>query len=566
MSRSSMPPTPPLENATDRSARMMQQMMLEGRRDFLKKHCDMLAASYPPSCSLPERISGQPIDAHLKAEIQALTDYLVALRTKNTNTGNTQLINFIDAVVIDKVGKDGDGISTRLAKHFAQLTSNVAPYVSLTEQGAKLYWQTSKNRDHFYAILAAHGIPATRYDGDNHNDSVSRETGCSVVVSHLHVEALLALAQYHSYSLKPCVTDWYESKQLNHAALYVKTAEAQRQSMQQVKLPVSVASIERVPFNTTEDLVKVTLAAEIPKATPSSLKPKHVVILLDDSGSMAPLPLWARDPDAPSANFPDKMEAANKALRAFVDNLYRTDPETLITIQSMNEKTLWYRVPVKCLATGSPDRRPGADGTPAGARVSSIQAKGETPLIEILVNSAVFLRQNPENLTIPQEEIDNTTVVLLSDGQPNGTAEYALTAMRTSAGGRFPFVIVPGLTNANFASYGIEGFECRSLPAILPMSIGEDANQVFMSELASSMHMPEVFVSTNEDMQKDIKHGMACLKDAMHRVPQCFVGLTYTKPDNTTDVKGVEEYHLNSGFARKVYFKIPTGSSHLAHC
>ncbi|OGT44388.1 MAG: hypothetical protein A3F13_01755 [Gammaproteobacteria bacterium RIFCSPHIGHO2_12_FULL_40_19] len=400
--------------------KQLVQMMLEARLSFLKKHVGFLAQQEDlkdlPVLTLPDQKKDQPIDQYLKAQIEALTNHLKKIEE---DTNDQTLKNYIAAVKIDKKGENAAFISRNLFEQFAQLNldnDSKDPHVSLTTQGAKLYWKTLGNRDHFYDILSAHGIPAEKLDQDyrDNNPEQFPESRYSVAIPHLHVEALFELAQYHPYNLVPTVGDWYAAKKLNRHTLL--TGEVIEQSKKQINFPQEKFEIEflgatRAHLNNKDDLVTVTIAAEV---EPTPDHSPHVVILFDDSGSMRG----------------DKINAANAALKKFVMGL---DPNTLVSIQPFNTSTAADRRKAfelqKMVQLGKP------------LDWCSMLADGTTPLHAALASSAVFLRENRSTLTISADAIRNTTIVLLTDGQPNdttatatATAENAVVGMKTTSG------------------------------------------------------------------------------------------------------------------------------------
>ena len=466
---------------------------------------------------------------------------------------------YLSGVLLPKIGCDADGISTRIAKHFQQLSRDKLeqPFVLLNERGLYLYWNKPEDAGMFYNFLRAQALPACLIDsylldGDVPETMktlpvVQRYQGGgtqAVHIPHLYVEKFLALAQYHSYSLKPVVNDWYAARKLNRAKLVTAEAMAYQQSTETKPLEIVLVSATRVSLNAQEDLVKIDITASV---APVAAQPAHVVVLFDDSGSM----------------MGHKIQAANQALKKFVIDL---SPDALVSIQPFNAKTVAFRRTAAelqaevqaCLLVGK--------GNPAWC---SIPANGNTPLIEALANSAVFLRQHPTDLTISDEVIRNTTIVLLTDGQPSkGSAEEAVPAMQTTCGlghDLLSAVKVPGVTEGNYLSYGLKGFACRVLPVVFPIAISTDSDAVFVQNLATQLHMPQAFVSTGDNIQQEIDAAMGILSHMLVRVPQAFIGLHYQSQDVNMAV-GVEEHNIFHGRPRTVYLTIPRDAQQLNLC
>ncbi|MGL5741133.1 MAG: hypothetical protein ACRCXC_00550 [Legionella sp.] len=345
----------------------------------------------------------------------------------------------------------------------------------------------------------------------------------------------MTLAQYHPYNCEATVREWYEARKINRPTLLGQEIRNQPQQVT-VESPIYTTDVIRVPFSETNDLVRLTVAAQYTQ-TRQKAKPHHVVILLDDSGSMG---------NGPGS----KMAAANQALRGF---LSKFPDDTIVSIQPFNASTLAYHLPVVEL-------RKALD------KYCSTPATGGTPLCEILACSAVFAREKPENHVISTEALNHTTIALLTDGQPNwGKSKDALAAMQETKSSNALFlntinhqstINVPGVNADNFISYVLPNFRCQQLPVVLPISIGSDSDQPFMEELADAFHVPGAFVHTDHNMQKDINAAMDLLMQMRGRVGRAFLGLSFLNGGKVEAV-GQEEQNLFFGRTREIYVRVP---------
>lgn len=532
-------------SATRDTSLLLQIMELEARRDFLAFHVKALNQPIiviKRAAATVETLEQQ--QTRLQTEISTHEEALKLLQHQQP-----ELKDYIQGVLLRKFGQEKDGISTRIANHFAPLTEGILPFVSLETDGLRLYWNNPKHALKFAHFISAHQlthsirkakVPATpgapeavlaQYQSDD----------CTVVsIPHLQVEAFLKLAQYHSYSLKAVASDLYAAKKFNRGELVTLEALASAQPALREHFEASFVKAVRVPLDAERELVRVSITADVKPA--STTQPRHVIVLFDDSGSM----------DG------DKIVAANEALKEFVKGL---DPDTLVSIQPFNAKTVAFRQQASELQAQVYPKHP-------NPHWCSIPATGGTPLVEILANSAVFLRDVAANLAISEDAIRNATVVLLTDGQANGAAKTTISAMQTSHGAAATLldaVSVPGVTQENYISYGLDGFSCRVLPVIFPISIGRDSDQQFMHELASSLHMPEAFVSTGPNMQTEINEAMGTLEGMLIRVPQVFVGLGFEQ-HGLAHAVGTEEHNVFNQRERVCYFTVPAAAQDLRLC
>jgi hypothetical protein len=497
-------------------AKEQKTIDLEARRAFLEyylgeKKLEAKASKKEPAQEHYDR------DDILAADIKQLEETI-----KDENA------LFTAPLLAKKEGLDKDGISTRLAKQFCQLfPGSRIPYVQLSEKGIQFYWKNAYAGEGFPKVLKAHGFKVSEkkeslHEHDEPNSQLREQyQDCySTLIPHKQAEKLLRLAQYHPYNLKITLDDWYKSKKLNRALCLTKEALFEKKSE---PLSIHYHEMERVELDDKTDLIKVSLVADIKE----SEHPHHVVVLLDDSGSM----------DG------KKIDAALKALKKFIENL---PSNTIVSIQPMNAKTLAYRMSVDELKKDI-------------EKYVNVKATDGTPLAEILAASAALVRKDPNGFIISEEELNHTSIVLLTDGQDNNsrTAAQAITMMKNSKDfSHFSALQIPGMENKEICSYGKPNFPCEILPPILPVGISDDADSIFIDELAEHLHSPVAHVQTNKDIDKDTQHALDMFSLMRNRVPSCFIGLTY-EADNKAQGLGIEEHNLFNHRSRDIYFTIP---------
>ena len=526
-------------------------MNLEARRNFLRDYAAKFAAQSKTaraeqfltaaSALLVDPTREQELNVDIAQSVMELRDIQQRVPF---------MARAIDLVLLPKVGSDNDGISKTLAKRFGQFVAPISePFVQLLEDGLHLYWKEGKIAEQFSNALKLHGISSeTAFGGltdvlvPESMSQLSKEErfqgeNCQhVVIPHRHVEPLVALGQFHPYSCKAVVTDLYQGK-FDRASLLVKDHLLHPSSTPRPH-PIHITDVVRVAIPGQDDLVRVTLAADdLTTDEAATSYSHHVVILLDDSGSMNGA----------------KMKAANAALREFIKQL---PAKTLVSIQPFNAETVAYRLKVEDLQADLDN-------------YCSTPATGGTPLIEILACSALFARKNSQDLILSEDELSRTTWALLTDGQPNGKAKDAVVAMETSqSAGHSLFldeaINIPGVTKDNFISFGMGGFRCRLKPVVLPISVGSDSDEVFMRELAMEFHAPEVFVKTDKNMVSDIKHAMDVLMQMRGRV-SAYVGLGFNGNDSF-HAMGQEEQNMFFGRTRTAYYRVSPGAKDLKIC
>lgn len=517
-------------------------MELEARRDFLRQYADKDFTYHIADQAMVDK------KEKYQAEIQALE---TSLNSKETHREKYALI------LLKKIGQDNQGISTTLAKHFGQLAGadGDAPFVLLKKEGAQLIWPSKEAANQFFTGLQQHHLRCAQAvqglaDGDvpepmKGTDAVKKfQSGNCVTVTlpHTEVEKLVALAQFHPYNLKQVVSDWYEAKKLDRAALLGQEINNESNTkIADTRSPLQVATFNRVSFSDTEDLIQLSVAAEelkVPDATVSH----HVIILLDDSGSMCG----------------SKMHAANAALGGF---LLKLPENTIVSIQPFNATTLCYRTSITEIKKNI-------------GNYTNTPATDDTPLIESLATSALFVRENPNDLLISEAALQHTTIALLTDGQPNkGNSQDAISAMQkseyeTEYGNLCLFAVdsqkVGNFDTGQFISYGVSGFACQQLPVVFPIAIGAYSDQKFLEELAASMNMPHAFVDTDlQKLQKDIDDSMNLLLQMLGKLSRAFIGINYDLSNHST-AQGVEEQNLFYGRTRDIFFRVPKDAKDLS--
>jgi len=527
-----------ITEAQKKAAKLMQY---EARRDFLRQHVAVVAKKTKiPYNALKTNIQAskshkERIEAY-QSEISSLENYLNEIKTKSLEQKP-----YINIVLAAKLGEDSEGISRTTSKRFGQLAQGRDPFVHLDETGVRLVWKSKQDAENFMAALIAHGLsPKIMQEGLNNEEvpenmrqlaDTEKYQGAScytVRVPHLQIEQLVALAQYHPYNCEAVVREWYAARKLDRPQLLGQEID---KAPKQKETNASIYQTEalRVKYSDTHDLVRLTVAAQDTRSDEKIKKKHHVVILLDDSGSM----------QGP------KMTAANEALQQFLESL---DDDTLVSIQPFNAKTLANQVPAKKIKEQV-------------SQYCNTPATGGTPLVQVLASSAVFLReQNGADNIISTEELNNTTIALLTDGQDssNGSGSQALIAMQESeyhSALLLPALDVPGINSDNFISYGLPGFGCRQLPVIFPISIGSDSDANFMNTLATSLKTPQAYVDQS-NVNTGIQVAINYLKQMRGRVGRAFIGISYQTGGKEVSV-GQEEQNLFFGRTRDVYITVP---------
>jgi ankyrin repeat protein/uncharacterized protein YegL len=401
----------------EEEAALLKKIKSEARRNFLRQYTEEIANYFQR-----HTINNAPVLKDLPAEVdQQITAYegylteatrvrsVIPADEKNSPTEALPL------VLLSNVGDDTQGISRNLAAQFGQLELQARlPFVELEERGLCFYWDTQAAAEQFTRRLQAGGVRASSTNGKAPTNKEFVNATYSTIIPHLSVDQLLIIAQYHPYNIEYVVDDLYKSRGLNRASLLINDIDAE-ENLALTQAVTQVTSISQTAHASyPHDIVKIKLAplsSRLPETKNDA--PEHIVFLLDDSFSMVGA----------------KMKHANAALRKCVDSL---PDHTLISIQPFNASTVAYR-----LSVGEIKKFIGAHPSQPTARkdmLFSIPATGGTPLVEMLVNSAAFVRNNPNGLMLTAQELNRTTIVMLTDGQANGPAKDAIHAMKTTQG------------------------------------------------------------------------------------------------------------------------------------
>ncbi len=514
-------------------------MDLQMQRDFLEKHAKFIAKE--TNTLLPSIIDTSLEDGRrtpeenyqrhkhfLKNQIQAYRHYV---QSSQYTPSYTQI------VLLRKVGSEEAGISTNLGRHFAQLQRiPVAsiPFVELSFNGGLcFYWKNREEAIQFQNALSAHQIPTIAtieqlpgYQNQYHEYKTAQTM--AVKVPHRYIEALLSVAQYHPYSYEKVINDLYQGKMDRTQAILAEVEQGRTVATAKQESFVAVTQVDRLPLTQEKDLIAIEIGsckpATVEKDTP------HLVLVLDDSGSM----------DG------EKIEALNKALRTLIHSL---DDNVLVSIQTLNLPTIAQRKPAKELKEYLP----------------VIPAPGSTPLLEAIAGSAAHFRAHPLDLVIPQAEFNRTTMVVLTDGQPNGgsgdTVNKLVTSMRESSG-LAPFKHIR--TRNDFPSinlsFGSEAVPCTQLPIVLGFSVGTDGDTQFMQDLAQRFSTPQGFIRTGQDIDEDMGQAVCLVQQMQGRHEKAFVGVSYTGIDGRHQASGLTMRNLFYGFSRRVFFTVPRNS------
>lgn len=527
-------------------ARLEQWINLEARRDFL------LAQAKRHEVNIPEcKVRDNDIITELKAHISYLEKNLK--QQVGSKPG-------LAVALLPKIGNDNAGISTNLAKQFSQLSSKQElPFVELAPTGIEFYWKDAKDAQTFTKLLTANGLDivekATRplsediECGKNIKDQYKNST--VVTLSHLQAKKLLNLTQYHEYTQKSSLDDWYEARKLDRATCIAQavadTNKDKPEDEKNTPIPVSLnGDIQRVHYDDKHDIVRMQVVAGELKDHAQ----KHVLIILDNSGSM--------DLNTQPGS---KMAVANRAVRNLALQLPR---KTLLSIQLFNEqgsKSIGVQDKF-CVIHRKPAEEIQEENRTKEIKTIqnyfSVKADGFTPAVETLTNSAQYARKKITDptfsLAISDEENRNLLIVYVTDGDSSdGTADEALTGMRTSN-------IDQNGTDTELAkkmSYGLPGLPCKRLPLIYPIVIGK-VSADFTLRLAELNCSIESFVRDDEaNLEQDMENALALVPAMQQRVPSAFVGVTYQGQDAKRKGKGIEEYNLFPLRPHEVFFLVP---------
>jgi len=522
---------------------IQSQMIIEARRDFLLEHAKYFSQllihwnnqTFQKYSNIDWEKLAAPATEQMNKELETLLCDMQKKAKVIQDKNIVAAVKSLDLVLLQKSYNDG-GISKDVGKHLHQLhLQDRTSYIQLQQEGFVFYWDKETAQNIFYELLQACGVKANKTYGQAPSDENYQEACFAVIVSHLDVEKILSLCQIHAYSLKETLYQLYQAKGLNQAACL--TQAANHESCNAVT-SATVLNTAQMNFDDQNDIVSVKLTA-----LPDMVKhqePHHVVILLDDSGSMGGT----------------RMTAANDAVRQFVERL---PDDTLISLQPFNAKTQLFRESVEKIKKKSDVEK---------EEIFNVSATGDTPTKEILVGSAVFLRKNGQDYLISKAALNNTTIVMLTDGDANGTAQDIVKMMQTSN-------TLERLSYNNFnyknkplqvtASYGVDRFACSQLPSFFFIAISEGANRKFIEEIGDELHSAHAFVDdTGKNMQSQIDSAFELLTHIKERVPLVFVSLSYTHPiTGERKILGKDMRNLYCGASREMEFLIPKNASNV---
>lgn len=522
------------------SEKIKELMELQMQRDFLEQHAKCmgketsraLPSILDASLELGDRTSEENYQRHksfLEEQIEAYRSYI---ETSSYNKFYKQ------GVLLNKTGSEEAGISRNLGQHFAQLQDSpdkAEPFVELSFNGGLcFYWKSPEQAAQFQNVLAAHQISAiatTEHLPGHEGQHLEYKTEQTTVVKvpHRCIELLLALAQYHPYCYEKVITDLYQNKIDRTDAILKEAHEVVADTTGTQESSVAVAQLDRLSLNEETDLIAIEIESREP--TMVEKRTPHLVLVLDDSGSM----------DG------QKIDALNNALRELINSL---DDNILLSIQPLNRPTMAHRMPAGQLKKDD----------------IKIKVIGSTPLLEAIASSAAHFREHPLDLVIPQAEFNSTTMVILTDGQPNGgpadTVDKLITGLRESKGlSDLKALKVRESFQAINVSFGSEAVPCTQLPVVLGFSIGTDGDTQFMQDLATKFSTPQGFIRTElEHIGPDMEQAVRLVQRMQGRHEKAFVGISYLDADGQPKAGGQQLRNLFYGYKRRVFFTVPKNS------
>lgn len=491
------------------------------------------------------------------ASPQQLEQVLTFLKEVHENFKAQRTDTLLDALPLilldDEKFEDTKGIRTEMSKRLAGLELPgqqsrkkdefaMGPLLDLDERGLVICFDSPEARGVLKHILEMMGVVRTKIaEGDSPTVESYERSTFQLIIPHQYVNQFIKTLQFQPHYIDPVVSDLYTAvaKQrkasgsqpfLTRAHYLLQAAASAAQVEDASTMPVYVPedSVARLPHpsKVDVDIIAVDVAARVPQTSTR----EHIVILFDDSGSMNYLS-------------PSPISVANQAVKKLLNDL---PDNTLISLQPFNKDTVFCRISAKS----------------ARATFQSLPASGGTPLVEMLMASAVFMRPTADNPLILAEEMDRTAVVLLTDGQPNGVSgAAAVAAMRTTrvGGYRYPKqrnVIRDGLSDENWLSYGTDAMPCRQLPVIFPISIGADADRNFMQALAKELDCPTAHVPTGEGCEQALNDAFEILQQMRSRISRAYVG--FVKSDGEC-LAATETRTLFNARQRRLFFEVPAG-------
>ncbi len=535
---------------------LLPLMQLEARRNFLHKHAkavnsfradDLESAKAPYLLAndaalyegYPETLSDLDSvkDMHTH-KISQIEEYLQSIKHAAKKGSTTDL--YLEAVLLtrDLIKSDGEGVSRTLGKHFAPLVGDRIPFVNLdSKSGLMFYFHTAADAECFSRILATHGINGAskaeklpedllNTDAAKMREDYQSDNTTVVAIRHCDIERLFDLEQRHPYQYTESADDMYKSKEYNRSECLVEEAQQQSQSDQAV---VDITKIEKTTIGPHEKvLIGVTLSAQM--KTPQDHH--EYVVIFDDSGSMQ---------DGNS------IGVANEALRSFVRSLPANDR---VSVLPLNSPCYHKRVKASELAD----------------LFTEIPASGTTPLYEAMAHSGKLLKAHPSDLLISQHRLENSTLLVWTDGAPNeGTVDRLLGYMKDCSA---PISEPPSMKNDPSSSYnssiswGLPGFTCAARPLVMVTEIGTRASSGFTNDMSNHFKAPFASVSAGAGMREQMNNVNETVKilGAGHTTAPAVLGLSYTNGSGKHTVTAQAD-HLIFGCERHVYFELPEDAS-----
>lgn len=396
-----------------------------------------------------------------------------ALTTEEQDGLNEPLMNLLkglQSILIVPENDENAGVSRRLSNHFYQLYQfhlgdALPPYVLFEEQGCSFYFNHCDAIDLFHDQMEIHGIACSYLE----NEAENRPATHKVPKKYLHKATipvcynylLMALGRIHPANIDIALRQAYENQGLDYVALLLKSS---MEFEEKTTTPKIQATYALASLKSGEQIVRFSLA---PQQEHHHFSMGHVLILLDDSGSMQD----------------EKMQAAKQSCVRLIQELPLDTEITLIPFNA--EAPRFHKVRKIDLPRDWVKQ------------VLAIQAKGSTPLIARIVEASAMVSTRHFAL---MDEIRQSTIILLTDGEGDSqeTAEEVLLAVQTGVyQGR-------DLSKCNHG-LGTKDLPNRSTFPIIPIGIGSGYSADFVDGLGSfagSYHIRDDKAQMQTDLMK----------------------------------------------------------------
>lgn len=318
---------------------------------------------------------------------------------KNLPVNIHQLLDGLKTILIIPENNELLGVSSRLSRHFHQLyqmMEDTAPYVLFESEGCCFYFpslnsiHTVANQFHIHGINAE--ILEFASKKGRHDAKVPSHFYHKLIVPANYNHKLLSLCRFHSSNIDIALKQAYGNQGIN----FISTLLLSLSKLHTTKAKNINASYSVSYLSNGEQVIELRMQTENAQVNTSM---GHVIILLDDSGSMND----------------KKMNAANQACINLINKLPENTKVTLIPFchQPLFTGCLKSKLPQDWID-----------------EIKAIKGTGNTPLVQTIVKAAASLSSRCfiDNVTLKE-----STFILLTDGEGTSheTAEEILQAVKT---------------------------------------------------------------------------------------------------------------------------------------